>query len=276
MIDLHVHTSVSDGTVSPTEMVRQAKEIGLNAVAITDHDSIDGHKEAQDEAERLGVKLVKGIEFSASYGDGRLIHILGLNIEPDCPGFMIPYLAYRKLRSEKLDHVFKTLQERGLDISPEALEPYKQGQYLDRQAMAKWLLNNGHSDTMKGTWVDWLDQIPYAEGELIDPQVAIVAIHAAGGKAFMAHFHLPIGLDTYTENESKKRLAELKAMGLDGLEYYYPSYTIADQEKCLTYIREFDFLISGGTDFHGGNRAHIQLGIGEGDFVVHDELLEQF
>ena len=275
MIDLHVHTTISDGTLTPTEIVRLAQETGLLAVAITDHDSIDGHDEAVREAQRLGVTLVKGIEFSATYGQGRLVHLLGLGIEPSCEGFMQPYLAYRALRSTKLAPVFEKLAAMGVDITVEDVEPYVLGDYMDRQAIAKYLVGKGYVDLMKHAWIKYIDHIPYSEGELIDPKTAIDAIHAAGGKAIMAHYHMPIGLKGYSEEEVGSRLQELKDMGLDGMEYYYPSFTKEEQAKVGKYIEEFDFIQAGGTDFHGANRAHIQLGVGEGDFEVPDEVLDR-
>lgn len=274
MIDLHAHSSISDGTLAPSEIIRLAKKQGLTAIAITDHDSIDGHDEAIKEAKRIGMTLVKGIEFSVTYGENRLIHLLGLGIEPDCSGFMTPYLRYRKERASKLGPVFDQLIEMGVDITPEAVQPFVVGGYMDRQAMAKYLVHKGYAEMMKFAWINYLDHIPYAQGELIDPKTAIDAVHAAGGKVFMAHYHLKIGLKGYSDKEVHERLSELKGMGLDGLEYFYPSFTKEDQLKCGQYIDEYDFLESGGTDFHGVNRPHIQLGVGEGDFKVPDRLLE--
>ncbi len=274
MIDLHAHTSVSDGTVSPSELIRLAKKKGLEAIAITDHDTIDGHEEAEREALKLGMTLIKGIEFSVAYGEGRLLHILGLGLDGKADGFQAIYDRYRRTRSTKLTHVFRALRERGVDIHQEDVKPYVLGGYMDRQAIAKWLVDNRYAPIMKNAWVDYLDYIPYIEGELIDPKSAFDAIHAGGGKAFMAHFHLPIGLKGYTDEEARTHLAKLKEMGLDGLEYYYPTFTKEDQLRCAGYIEDFGFIKSGGTDFHGANRAHIDLGNGEGDFKVPGKLLE--
>lgn len=273
MIDLHAHSTISDGTLTPTQIVRLAKKNGLTAIAITDHDSIDGHDEAVKEAKRIGMTFVKGIEFSVTYGEERLIHLLGLGIEPECEGFMTPYLNYRKERSTKLGPVFDQLMTMGVAITPEAVEPFIVGAYMDRQAIAKYLVDKGYAEIMKFAWINYLDLIPYAKGELIDPRTAIDAVHAAGGKVFMAHYHIPIGLKGYSEEEIHERLTELKAMGLDGLEYYYPSFTKEDQLKCGQYLDKYDFIASGGTDFHGTNRAHIQLGVGQGDFKVPERLL---
>jgi len=274
MIDLHAHSTISDGTLTPSEIIIRAKAKGLSAIALTDHDSIDGLDEAQATAQAMGITFVKGIEFSVTYGDGRLIHLLGLGIDTKCEGFMTRYLNYRKERSSKLEPVFEQLKSMGVTIVAEEVMPFVVGDYMDRQAIAKYLVHNGYVEMMKFAWINYLDHIPYAEGELIDPQKAIDAIHAGGGKVFMAHFHLNIGLKGYSEDLVDAKLRELKDMGLDGLEYFYPSFTKEDQLKCSQYIKKYDFLESGGTDFHGANRGHIDLGIGEGDFRVPDRLLE--
>jgi predicted metal-dependent phosphoesterase TrpH len=257
-------------------LIQAAKNAGLKAVAITDHDSIDGHIEAQCEADRLGIKLVKGIEFSVAFGENRLLHILGLEIGPQCEGFMSIYSQYRKRRSEKLTHVFQALSSMGVQIERKDVEPFVTGDYMDRQAIAKYMVANSIASSMKCAWVNFLDHIDYLDGELIKPEDAFSAIHAAGGKAFMAHFHLPIGLKGYSDDEARTFLKELKELGLDGMEYFYPSYTEEDQHRCGRYIEELDFLKSGGTDFHGTNREHIKIGVGEGDFKVPDELLNNF
>jgi len=171
--------------------------------------------------------------------------------------------------------VFEQLKKTGVCICAEDILPYQTGAYLDRQAIAKYLVAKGYTDNMKESWGNYLDRIAFLEGELLDAASALSAIHLAGGKAFLAHFHLPIGLSGTTEIQAKSILHELKKLGLDGMEYYYPSYTGKDKEQCKRFIETFGFLKSGGTDFHGSNRPHIQLGIGEGDFSVPDEILAE-
>jgi len=274
MIDLHTHTNISDGSFTPTELIRQAKEVGLTAVAITDHDSIAGLDEAQEEADKLGVNFIKGIEFSTLFGENRLIHILGLGIDPQSEGFLKIYTNFRKTRAEKLPRVFEKIRSMGVEITPEAVQPFVSGGFMDRQAIAKYLMAKGYANNMKDSWMNYMDKVSYLEEELIQPEDAFRAIHAGGGKAFLAHFNLPIGLKGYSDEEARTRLISLKEMGLDGMEYYYPSFTEEDQIRCAKYIEDFGFLKSGGSDFHGANRPHIKLGIGEGDFNVPDELLE--
>lgn len=273
MIDLHTHTNISDGTLSPTELIRLAKDIGLAAIAITDHDSIEGLDEADQEAQKLGVRLIKGIEFDVSY-KGLRIHILGLNIDHTNNRFLQIYNEYRKGKEEAIEYNLKELAKAGLHIQKEALISCKVGRYMDRMTIAKYLVHQTIVSSMPEAWINYIDDIPMHEQDLIPVDQAIHAIHLAGGKAFLAHFHLPIGLGTLSEEEALITLNELKAFGLDGMEYYYPSYTTLNQTQCKSLMEAFGFIGCGGTDFHGLNRKHIQLGVGEGDFLVPDEVLQ--
>ncbi len=274
MIDLHTHTTTSDGTLTPKELIQLAKETGLTAMAITDHDTIAGLDEAQTEADKLGVNLINGIEFSTAFGENRLLHILGIGIDPRNERFLQIYKSFRERRSERLTLVFEKLRCLGVEIDRKLVQPFISGGYMDRQAIAKYLVAKGYTKTVKDSWINYLDKVSYFDGELIKPEDAFNAIHAAGGKAFLAHFHLNIGFKGYSETEIDEYLNTLKELGLDGMEYYYPSFSEDDTLRCAGYIEKFNFIKSGGSDFHGSTRAHIKLGIGEGDFNVPDELLE--
>lgn len=274
MIDLHTHTNVSDGTLTPKELIQLAKETGLSAVAITDHDSIAGLEDAQLEADKLGINFINGIEFSTAYGENRLIHILGLGIDPNNEGFLKLYTKFRQERSDKLAPAFEKLRSMGVDINYEVVQPFISGGFMDRQAIAKYLVAKGYTKSVKESWINYLDKVNYIKGELIEPQDAFNAIHAGGGKAFLAHFHLPIGLKGYSEEEALLRLKQLQEFGLDGLELFYPSFTEEDSNRCAKYIKEFNFLTSGGSDFHGANRPNVKLGYGADNLNVPDELLD--
>ncbi len=274
MIDLHTHTTISDGTLTPKELMLEAKKAGVSAIAITDHDTIAGLQEAQQEADKLGVNLINGIEFSTAFGKNRLLHILGLGIDPQSEGFLRVYNKYRQERSDLLTKVFEKLRSMGVEIERKDAEPFICGGLMDRQAIAKCLVHKGYTKNVKESWINFLDKVDYFEGELIKPVDAFKAIHEGGGKAFLAHYHLNIGLKGYSDEEARSYLKQLKDFGLDGMECYYPSFTEEDKQRCLAYLEEFDFIKSGGSDFHGATRAHVKIGIGSGDLNVPDELLE--
>ena len=274
MIDLHVHSRISDGSDRPRDIIRKATALGLEAVALTDHDSIDGLEEASLEAHRLGMTFIKGMELSTSYGEGRLIHILGLNLDTSNGRFLRLYNDYRLAREESIHNVFNRLRARGIPIHKDVVAPYVTGGRFDRQAVAKYLVANKYVPTITKAWMDYLDRIPYGYGELIQPTTAFEMIHAAGGKAFLAHYTKPIGLAGYTMEEKMARLEELQTMGLDGIEFHYPTFTQEDTEMAEGFVERFGFLKSGGSDYHGSNRQGIELGIGNGSVNAPYTLLE--
>jgi len=272
MIDLHVHSYISDGSDSPTDIISKAKRLGLCAIALTDHDSIDGLKEAADAANRIGVTFIKGIELSVDYGNGRLLHILGLGIEPDHPVFNRIYIRYKEDRQSALSVVIRKLQERGIHVTWEELMEFQTGNWLDRQAIAKWLVKYGHAPSISSAWMDIIDYIPYEEGELISLDDALCMIKSSGGLSFLAHYNKFIGFEGYTSEKLKKHIGDLKRKGLDGIERYYPTFTKENHNELDDLIKQYQLLSSGGTDYHGLNRPSIQLGTGEGDFEVPDRI----
>jgi predicted metal-dependent phosphoesterase TrpH len=274
MIDLHAHSIISDGVDTPIDIIRKAKEKRLKAVALTDHDSIDGLNEAETEARKLEVTFIKGIELSVAYGDNRLIHILGIGIDPEEVYFKKRYLEYRQTKHNQVDVTIKDLSDLGIQIPRSELYEISTDGFLDRQSIAKWLFKNGHTTSIAGSWAEYIDLIPYEEGELMDMPSALKMIRTAGGKSFMAHYHKPIGLLGYSEAECHDILTDLKSLGLDGLERYYPDYTEENHQVLDTYVEKYDFIISGGSDYHGSNRPGVDLGTGTGSLCVPDTLLE--
>lgn len=274
MIDLHVHSTISDGMDRPSEIVRKAKKHGIEAIALTDHDCIDGLKEAREEAKKLGITFVNGIELSVTYGDNRIIHILGLGINPENKEFLKAYKAYRLSRHNQLSYVIEGLNQRNIFPDMKDLIDLSTDGLLDRLTVGRWLLNSGVTSSMHSSWVDYLDHFPYRRGELIDMASAINMIKVSGGKSFLAHYHKPIGLKGYTENQCDEILTDLKSLGLDGLECYYPDFDDVNRQELNEYRIKYKFIQSGGTDYHGANRPGVELGLGRGDMNIPKELLE--
>ena len=218
--------------------------------------------------------FIKEIELSVIYGQGRLIHILGLGIDPNDITFKRIYEKYRITRAKKLETVFDGLKKQGIKPNISEMGQFATGGWLDRQAIVKWLVANRYADTVVDAWIKIIDHIPYVEGELIEPEEAFYAIKKSGGLSFLAHYHKWIGFHGYSKFETEKRLIELKAMGLDGIERYYPSFTQTNEEEVDYYMEKFKLIPSGGSDYHGKNRPNIELGIGEGNFSVPDEIVE--
>lgn len=274
MIDLHVHSNVSDGSDTPTMIIEKAKALKLNVIALTDHDSIDGLQEAERAAIALKVRFIKGIELTVDYDNNRLLHLLGLDIDPVNPRFLEIYNAYRTKRASQLEYVMTALRKRGVKLNLEDLAPYVTGGKGDRQAIAKWLVASGHTKNITHSWMDYLDLIPHAEGEILELSQAFEMIKAAGGKTFLAHYCKGIGLEGYDADETVDRLIQLKEQGLDGIERFYPTYTQEQEQELESMIQSVGLLTCGGSDYHGTNRPSIGLGIGSGDFYVPDDCIK--
>jgi len=274
MIDLHVHSYVSDGTNSPSEIIQMAYEREIKAVALTDHDSIEGIQEAEAEALRLKVNFLKGIEISTAYKSGRLLHILGLGIDTNNEDFLKAYNRMKKAREEGIGDILHILKNQGISIDMESLRKYRVGKYLDRQAIPKYFVDNKICATVPDVWHKYLDAIPYAKGELLEVEEACDIIKKSGGVSVLAHFHKKIGLYGYNTSEVESNIKELVAQGLQGIERYYPTYSEKDIEYVTYIIDKYKLIPSGGTDFHGKNRPSVTLGKGENNFSVPDTIYE--
>lgn len=274
MIDFHVHSYVSDGTTSPSEIIRIAYEKKIKAVALTDHDSVEGIVEAELEARKYKVNFLKGIEISTAYGEGRLLHIIGLGIDPSNEHFLKAYTEKRIAREEGIDRILEILKGQGISINIEELRKYAVGKYLDRHAITKYFVEKKLCNSVPEVWRNYLDPIPYGEEELFEADEALDLIKKSGGLSFLAHYNKRIGLAGYTEDEIEKHVKYLISLGLNGIERYYPSYSHKDIEHVEYLINKYKLIPSGGTDFHGSNRPEITLGKGKNNFFVPDSIYE--
>jgi 3',5'-nucleoside bisphosphate phosphatase len=258
--DFHSHSHFSDGSDSPTQIVEVAVQSGLKEIALTDHDTIDGLVEASKRSKELGLKFIPGIELSVRYEDTRLLHLLGLNIDIDVPEFSRLYLAYRERREKALEAVFLALKLKGIELTYDALKPYGFGKSLDRQAVAKWLMEKDYAPSIPRAWIDILDDITYEQDEILSISEAIEMIHAAHGKVYLAHIHKDIGMLGYSDDDITVRIGHLKTMGLDGIEARYPSFTEADKKLIAKLVERYQLETCGGSDYHGSYRKEVKLG----------------
>lgn len=275
LIDLHTHSYISDGSDSPTEVIKAAKKNKLKAIALTDHDSIAGLKEAKVAAKNNNIELINGIEISSLYKAGRILHILGLNINLDNDYFLTAYNKMKKAREKGipkiLEHIKKTT---GLSIDINDLHKVKYDEYLSRYDIYRYIIENNICTEPQKVWDVYLDPIPYGKDELIPVDEAIKMIHEAGGKAYLAHFNKRIGLGGLSFEDIEDNIKYLVSLGLDGIERYYPSY-IDDDRKLLDYlVWKYQLYSSGGTDYHGTNRGNIEIGFGEGNLKIPYSLID--
>ncbi len=276
-IDLHVHSTRSDGTYSPKELVDYAIEKGLAAFALTDHDSVAGLEEAISYAASLRLthtnvpEIIPGIELSTEY-QGKDIHIVGLYIDYKDTNFcryLEDFVNSRTLRNQKM---CRLLQEgTGMDITYEKLLAEFPGSVITRAHYAKYMLTHGYIKGMNEAFERYIgDNCPYfLPREKVTPAQAVRLILAAGGIPVLAH-PLLYGMGKERLNNL---VAELKEVGLAAIEAIYSTYTTGEEREMKELARKHGLKISGGSDFHGSNKPQLDLGTGYGSLYVPYEVL---
>lgn len=277
-IDLHTHTAKSDGSFSPTELVDYAIEKDLAAVAITDHDTIEGLDEAITHAAALrkegrpGIEVIPGIEFSTKYKK-QDVHIVGLYISYDNPAFLKSLDAFLNSRTNRNIKMCENLQGAAIDITYEKLQERFPDAVITRAHYASYLLEQGYVKSRQDAFAKYLgDHTKYfVPREKVTPAQAVALILQADGIPVLAHpplYHMgQKRLDTLT--------ASLKEAGLMGIEAFYCTYTNQDMRNMLHLAQKYDLLLSGGSDFHGANKPGLDLGCGYGKLYVPEDLLDE-
>ena len=272
MMDLHVHSTCSDGTLSPTELVDYAIQKGLSAFALTDHDCVEGLDTILSYAKSLpnAPEIIPGIELSTDE-NGQEVHMVGLFIDhhnPEFNQYLQEFIESRTTRNKKMCHL---LQEHGMNITYEELEAEFPGAVLTRAHYAKLLLKHGYVKSIKEAFERFLgDHCPcYVSREKITPVMAIDLIKKAGGLAILAH---PI-LYHMSDARLDALVQKLKEAGLTGIEAIYSTYSPAEERQIRKLATKYDLLLSGGSDFHGENKPGLDLGTGYGKLYVPEEVL---
>lgn len=256
-VDLHIHTSCSDGTFSIKEILKEADKKKMKAIAITDHDTIDGLKLGLDVSKEYNIEFINGIEISCNL-DHNEIHILGyfLNIEDSNFIEEIKYLQdERKRRNKK---IIEKLEKNGIMIEIEELKKYAIGNILGRMHIARYLTDKKYVPSMVEAFSKYLgkDGLAYVEKEKFPPQKAVELIRKNGGLSSIAHPHLI----TNNENYLEKLILDLKNNGLGAIECYYSGYDKSDRKYYKRLAKKYSLLTTGGSDFHGENRIGIEIG----------------
>lgn len=271
-IDLHVHSTASDGTFHPAELVSLALETGLSAFALTDHDSTDGIGEALAAAEGTGLEVVPGVELSTEY-NGTEIHVVGLYIDRSCKPFCEHLKTFRDSRDNRNLKMIVRLQEEGFSITEEELHEKFGDCVLTRAHFARHLVDSGQVGSIPEVFDRYLGSgcKCFVDRPKITPVEAVKLIRRAGGTAILAHpcmYKIP-------REEIRAMAAEMAEAGLEGIESIY-SRSRGDDEAYFTAMAEsFGILISGGSDFHGTNKPDIKLGTGTGNLNIPYSILEK-
>ena len=270
-VDLHTHTTASDGTLSPRELVARAAALGLAALAVTDHDTVEGLEEACAAGHKLGMEVVPGIELNSLYGELQ-VHVVGLYIRPGDPS-LAAFLRQRVACRERRNHrMVAALAAAGVPITWEEVETLAAGT-VTRGHIAHLLVGKGLAPTVGQAIGDWLakGRPGYVRMEGATPTECIRAIHDAGGLAFVAHPNQILRGDPVSSMEICRRVI---LAGADGLETRYCQFDDRWRERTEALAEEMGLLRSGGSDFHGALKPGLKLGVGYGDLAVPYAFLE--
>lgn len=260
-IDLHAHTTASDGSLSPTELVRAAHALGLSAIAVTDHDTTDGLSEAGKAAQGLKITVIPGVELSVEDEGGRF-HLLGYGINPHDEGLNTALITLRESRAARNELMAQRMAELGLPLTMDDVraEAGPDSQVIARPHFAQALLKRGLVTSVQDAFDRYLasGKPLYLPKDVLTPRLAISYIHDAGGVAVMAH----PGLVPLAPDALAARIAALAAQdGMDGIEAYYSQHSQAQTARFLDLARQNQLIVTGGSDFHGTPKPHVPLGI---------------
>lgn len=246
--ELHTHSTASDGQYTPSELAVLVKKRGVAVWALTDHDTTDGLREAMDAGERLGVRVITGIELSAR--EYHTFHILGYGFDMDDPGLAGLCTRMRASRDERSLRMIAYLREKGMTLTLDEVEALAGGEVVGRPHFAQAMVERGYVKSNREAFDRWLDTDEFhARVERIKPSAreCVETIRAAGGKVSLAHPY-QIGVD---DGALEAIVRELKDYGLDAIECYYPKYTPEQQALYLRLAGKYGLHATGGSDFHG-------------------------
>jgi len=271
MIDLHVHTNASDGTLSPAATVRHARSRNLSALAITDHDTVEGVAEALAAGIDAGIEVVPGIEISAEHHLGTL-HVLGYYIRHDDQRLRERISVLQQARNERNPRIIERLRGLGVAITLEQVAQEAETGQVGRPHFAKVMVRQGFVRSVREAFDRYLKKgaCAYVDKYRFPADAAIACIRDAGGVAVLAH---PAIIGPHSSAVLQTLVAELAGYGLQGIEVYYPEHSSAQQRLYRGLARRFDLIETGGSDFHGTNVNGIEIGTGRGSLYVPDDVL---
>jgi predicted metal-dependent phosphoesterase TrpH len=255
--DLHAHSTASDGTLSPAELMQHAHAAGVNVMALTDHDTTAGIAEARDAATQLYMEFIPGIELSVTWNN-RTVHIVGLGIDEHCEPMQAGIKKLMDFRQWRAEEIGRRLEKAGYPDMYEKAKAYSNGRLIGRVHFARALVAAGHADTVGAVFKKFLvggkpGFVPGAWAELSD---VVKWIREAGGRAIIAH---PARYDM-TRTKLRQLIADFKELGGEGFEVCSGSHSKDDVNTMAQHARAFDLLASAGSDFHGPENPWVNLG----------------
>lgn len=272
-IDLHVHTTASDGTMTPRELVNHAAASGLRTVAITDHDTVEGLAEAITSGADAKIEVVPGVEISVDFSGE--MHILGYFIDYKNQAMNEALQKLRQYRDQRNPRIIEKLKALGFDITMEEVAGVSGGTVIGRPHFAAIMVKKGYVKDAVEAFELYLGagKKAYVKKDRLSPEEGIALINDSGGVAVLAH---PKYVKLKAGNDLDNVIKELIGCGLKGIEAYYTEHTPEETNKYLDLARRYSLIVTGGTDFHGANKPKIKIGTGRGNLKVSYELMKQF
>lgn len=269
-IDLHTHSTFSDGTFTPSQLVKYAEEKGLKAFALTDHDTTEGVKEAK--SIETNVEVISGVEISTRY-DKKEIHIVGLYVNENDADLNKQLKYYREKRVTRNFEILKKLNSLGVDITIDDVKESCTGDVISRAHIAKALVSKGFVGSYTEAFDRYLgdNKCAYVPRETLNYEESMELITKAGGVPVLAHPLLYKMSDTNLEN----MMVKLRQKGLKAVEVYYSTHSNSDTQHIMAMANRVGLIYSGGSDFHGATKPKIDMGTGMGKLAVPYEILEK-
>lgn len=266
--DLHCHSSCSDGSLTPSELLQNAVDSGLQGLSITDHDTVDAYETAFDGAKALGLTLISGVEFSTALR-GQSIHILGYAFDPDNPALRYLCERHTHRREDRLQKILERLCQEGFSLNEEDVRAHSEGSSIGRPHIAAAMMEKGYVHSIKEAFQNYLAEGKpcYVPGALFSPEETIDVIHGAQGKAVIAHPHLI---------KSRPTVNRLLQLDFDGIECYYARFPPDQERPWLKLAEKRALLVTGGSDFHGSAKPHLPLGCSWAPEDTFLRLMEHF
>lgn len=258
-IDLHCHSTASDGTMSPRDVVKLGKELGLSAMSLTDHDTVGGIEDAAAAAADLGIDFIPGIEISAKFPEPGTLHILGYGIDPQNDQLAALTSELRGGRDDRNERIIKKLQGLGIPITLDEVLALAQGT-VGRPHIAQVLVSKGIVSHVQQAFKKYLGQggLAYEDKERFTPRQAIDMIHNSGGVAICAH---PTQLRLENFARLERVLKDLVDLGLDGVEVIHSDHRPLEVKFLDAFTTKYKLLKTGGSDFHGTMKTKVRLGL---------------
>ncbi|HTV47309.1 MAG TPA: PHP domain-containing protein [Phycisphaerae bacterium] len=280
-VDLHTHSTASDGALTPTQLAHAVAAAGLVGFALTDHDTGNGLIEARQEAAKKGLRFVPGIEISAEYPLPGILHILGYFIDPESSALHEMSRILLDGRNARNPKIIKRLNELGCNITLEQVQqiarrgaPEGRSIVLGRPHIAQALVEAKCVATMKDAFDVYLGSTGSAffDKERLTPGQALDCIHNAGGLAVLAH---PVQLRASNPAELQTIVSKLVDIGLDGIEVWHSDHRPQDEELFSEFAKRYNLVCTGGSDFHGSRKPDVLLGLGRNNVRIPLRVLDE-